>query len=258
MSGAGVSAASVAAALRFHPDLAETSAELVPVSRLLPAAARGKAKGHMARDTLSPSVPTAKLASVGDMAVAVMACKPLRHVLSVYFHKLNMNKEGLRPALATKWKNDNNYTDSELGTSAIGAAMNTLYRRAGINDMFVPASAVGSKAHVVGCMRVCSLVSLCVRSFMDEVESASEEGVPTFADKSLSRSSWAAELELTASFWPKSDAVHHEVRLIDGGDDGRAVLAFPVGDNPVSRLDGDMGAADDDAFDDMDGFESDT
>lgn len=181
-----------------------------------------------------------------------------RHVLSVYFHKLNMNKEGLTPALATKWKNDNNCTDSELGTSAIGAAMNSLYRRAGINDMFVPASAVGSKAHVVGCMRVCSLVSLCVRSFMDEVESASEEGVPTFADKSLSRSSWAAELELTASFWPKSDAVHHEVRLIDGGDDGRAVLAFPAGDNPVSRLDGDMGAADDDAFDDMDGFESDS
>eukprot|EP00170_Pyropia_yezoensis_P007103 contig_28962_g7125 len=102
-----------------------------------------------------------------------------------------------------------------------------------------------------------TLKELCT-NFMDEVESASEEGVPTFADKSLSRSSWAAELELTASFWPKSDAVHHEVRLIDGGDDGRAVLAFPVGDNPVSRLDGDMGAADDDAFDDMDGFESDT
>lgn len=154
-----------------------------------------------------------------------------RHVLSVYFGKLKLTKKSINNELEKLWKDGTTYTNSELGNRAMSAAMSSLYRRAGNKAMTVPPSGVGSVAHSKGTMGMYALVSVCVRSYLDEVDVVADGGRAAMKDKSLNRTHWIEEVQLVSAFWPQqSDQVHKDVRPLDCSEAVRANVAEYVDD----------------------------
>lgn len=176
-----------------------------------------------------------------------------RHVPSVYFGKLKLTKESINDELAKLWKDGNTYTNWELGTRAMGAAMSSLYGRAENKAMTVPPSGVGSVAHRKGTMGTYALVSVCVRSYLDEVDMVTAGGSAAMTDKSLNRTRWIEELQLVSAFWPQqSDQVHKDVRLLDCSESVRANVTEHVDDDSYGvETDGDDFSADDNGPDDF-------
>lgn len=176
-----------------------------------------------------------------------------RHVLPVHLGKLKLTKESINDELAKLWKDGNTYTTWEQGTRAMGAAMSSLYGRAGNKAMTVPPSGVGSVAHRKGTTGTYALVSVCVRSYLDEVDMVAAGGSAAMTDKSLNRTRLIEELQLVSAFWPQqSDQVHKDVRLLDCSESIRANVTEHVDDDSYGvETDGDDFSADDNDPDDF-------
>lgn len=146
-----------------------------------------------------------------------------RLVIPVYFNSLQMPVQKATDDLCRLWLASDKYTNSDVGTSSVTAALTTLCRRWGAKSRVIDQPAVGDLPHVVTTLGMYALVSLLVRNHLEDVIGTSNESRRADDDKKPTmHDQWRQELVRVSRFLPMDDKVHSGLRLVDGVNPERA------------------------------------
>ncbi|KAK1865425.1 hypothetical protein I4F81_007956 [Pyropia yezoensis] len=189
-----------------------------------------------------------------------------RMVVPIYLKQIKLTKKAVTRDLSELWKQDCTYAKSPRGRAAIGAAINATYRKEEILNRFVTPPGLGQVSHTLASMGMYTIVSMLVRSFLDDViaadtknkkddesgddvdggesddgdagddEAASDRGedgggISSSKDnrRMLYNTRWQEELVRLDRCLPRSSEAIYGVALVDGVDAYRAAVGPPEG-----------------------------
>lgn len=132
-----------------------------------------------------------------------------RLVVPVYFNELHLSSQKISADLCALWLDNDKYTNSDVGTEGITAAVSALCRRWSAKSRVIDKFAVGDRPHVVTTVGIYALVSLLVRNHLDDVVAA-EKGTGRQEDekKPSMFEQWRQELVRVSRLLPWVDKVH--------------------------------------------------
>lgn len=197
-----------------------------------------------------------------------------RLILPVYLNAINVSKRNLTSEICELWKADCSYAKAPKARSAIAAAISTIYRKEGLLDRIVKPSGVGQVNYVVASMGMYSMVSMLVRSHLEDFIAAAGKNKKKAADgadgnvseepeadeledadesaesdndnefhgrkdskRVLYYTRWQAELIRVNGVLPRTKDVLHGLSLVDGDSPYRSVSGPPEREKPEELSD---------------------
>lgn len=190
-----------------------------------------------------------------------------RMVVPIYLKQVKLTKKAVTSDVCELWKQDCTYAKSPRGRAGIGAAINATYRKEDILDRFITPPGVGQVPHTIASLGMYTIVSMLVRSFLDDVIAAEaknkkgndsgddidsadsddgdaggddaasdraddDDGISSAKDsrRMLYNTRWQEELVRLDRYLPRTTERLFGVALVDGDHVYRAAAGPPEGD----------------------------